>query len=78
MRVVLLQEEAQLFIAIANTYENKPNLRSMQMPHYTTKGKGRGTGLSSYHAIVASYPGCATRSYLQEDFFTQELCIEFA
>ena len=40
---------------------------------YTTKGKGRGTGLTSYRRIVARYKGCVTRAYIKDGYFVQEL-----
>lgn len=75
VRIVLLQEEKELYLAIANNYDAAPNLSALARKGYTTKGKGHGTGLSSYRRIVSRYKGCATRTYLKDDMFVQELHI---
>lgn len=75
VRIVLLQEEKELYLAIANNYDAAPNLSALARKGYTTKGKGHGTGLSSYRKIVSRYKGCATRTYLKDDMFVQELHI---
>lgn len=73
VRVVLLQEQGGLYIAVSNTYEKTPDLAALSKKGYTTKGSGHGTGLSSYRRIVNRYSGCTMRTYLKEDFFVQEL-----
>ena len=75
VRVVLLQEEKGLYLAVANNYEKTPDLPALARKGYTTKGSGRGTGLSSYRRIVARYRGCASRTYLKDGMFVQELHI---
>ena len=75
VRVVLLQEEKELYLAVANNYENAPDLSSLTKKGYTTKGSGHGTGLTSYRRIVARCRGCATRTYLKDGMFIQELHI---
>ena len=73
IRIVLLQEEKELYIAVANNYETEPDLKSFLKKGFTTKGDGRGTGLSSYRKIISRYPDCATRTFLRDGFFVQEL-----
>lgn len=75
IRIVLLQEERELYIAIANNYDMQPNLGALGKGGYTTKGKGHGTGLSSYRKMVSRCSGCLTRTYLKDDFLVQELRI---
>lgn len=75
IRLVMLQEEKELYIAVANNYETEPNLNALSQKGYTTKGSGHGTGLSSYRKIISGYPGCITRTYLRDGFFVQELRI---
>ena len=75
VRVVLLQEEKELYLAVANNYEKTPDLSSLTKKGYTTKGSGHGTGLTSYRRIVARCRGCATRTYLKDGMFIQELHI---
>lgn len=75
IRIVLLQDAGELYIAIANNYDVQPKLGELSESGYTTKGKGHGMGLSSYRKIVSRCPGCVTRTYLKEDFLVQELRI---
>ena len=75
VRVVLLQEENQLYLAIANNYDVAPDMAALARKGYTTKGSGHGTGLSSYRRIVARCRGCAMRTYLKDGMFVQELHI---
>ena len=73
VRVVLLQEEKELYLAVANNYEKAPDLSALTKKGYTTKGSGHGTGLTSYRRIVARCRGCATRTFLKDGMFIQEL-----
>lgn len=75
VRVVLLQEEKELYLAVANNYDKAPDLSALTRKGYTTKGDGHGTGLSSYRRIVARCCGCASRTYLKDGMFVQELHI---
>lgn len=73
IRLVMLQEEKELYIAVVNNYDAAPDLNALSQKGYTTKGSGHGTGLSSYRKIISRYPGCVTRTYLRDGFFVQEL-----
>lgn len=75
VRVVLLQEEKQLYLAVANNYDTAPDLTALTHKGYTTKGSSHGTGLSSYRRIVARCRGCVMRTYLKDGMFVQELHI---
>ncbi len=75
VRVVLLQEEKELYLAVANNYDTAPDMAALNRKGYTTKGNGHGTGLSSYRRIVSRYRGCAMRTYLKENMLVQELHI---
>lgn len=75
VRMVLLQEEKELYLAIANNYAAAPDLSALARKGYTTKGKGHGTGLSSYRKIISGYRGCVSRTYLKDGMFVQELHI---
>ncbi|HIR13595.1 MAG TPA: GHKL domain-containing protein [Candidatus Choladousia intestinavium] len=78
VRVVLLQEEKELYLAVANNYEKAPDLSALTKKGYTTKGSGHGTGLTSYRRIVSRCRGCAARTYLKDGMFIQELHIPAA
>lgn len=73
VRIVLFQEEKELYIAVSNNYEKMPELSALSQKGYSTKGKGRGTGLTSYRHIVSRCKGCVTRTYLKDGYFVQEL-----
>lgn len=75
IHVVLLQEEKELYLAVANNYTTAPDMTSLYRKGYTTKGKGHGTGLASYRKILACTSGCASRTYLKDEMFVQELHI---
>lgn len=75
VHIVLLQEEKQLYLAVANNYDIAPDMAALARKGYTTKGSGHGTGLSSYRRIVARCRGCAMRTYLKDGMFVQELHI---
>ncbi len=75
VRVVLLQEEKKLYLAVANNYDKAPDLSALSRKGYTTKGAGHGTGLSSYRRILSRCRGCVSRTYLKDDMFVQELHI---
>ena len=75
VHIVLLQEEKQLYLAVANNYDIAPDMAALARKGYTTKGSGHGTGLSRYRRIVARCRGCAMRTYLKDGMFVQELHI---
>ena len=43
IRLVMLQEEKELYIAVVNNYDVAPDLSALSEKGYTTKGSGRGT-----------------------------------
>ncbi|MDO4338183.1 MAG: GHKL domain-containing protein [Eubacteriales bacterium] len=75
VRVVLLQEEKELYLAVVNNYDKVPDLSALSHKGYTTKGEGHGTGLSSYRRILSRCRGCVSRTYLKDNMFIQELHI---
>ncbi|MDE6220659.1 MAG: GHKL domain-containing protein, partial [Lachnospiraceae bacterium] len=75
IRVVLLQDAGELYMAIANNYDEQPDIGALTRGGYTTKGKGHGTGLSSYRRMVSRCPDCMARTYIKDAFFVQELRI---
>lgn len=78
VRVVLLQEETKLYLAVANNYDKAPDLSALSRKGYTTKGEGHGTGLSSYRRILSRCRGCVSRTYFRDNLFVQELHIPVA
>ncbi len=75
VRIVFLHHSSELYIAISNNYDVKPNLVDIKNKNYTTKGKGHGTGLVSLQRILSGYDRCASRTFIKDEFFTQELYV---
>lgn len=73
--LVLLQTEAQLLLAVANSYAKEPDLVKMSHDNYTTKGGNHGTGLMSLRKITRKYPGCIANMNLKDDMFHYEIRI---
>lgn len=73
--LILLATEVELLIAVSNSYKEAPNLSQMHCNHYTTKGKGHGTGLMSLRKIIQKYPGCITGMNLKDEMFHYEIHI---
>ena len=78
IQIMMLQQVQELHVVISNTYKDKPSLDQMKQTGYSTKGKGRGTGLKSFQKLTKEYPGCITGTYIDEGLVTQELRIPTA
>lgn len=75
VNMVVLQEQHELYLAVANSYAEKPDLARIQQGGYSTKGKNRGTGIKSLKKIISLYPSCSTRMIVKDNLFRQELHI---
>lgn len=73
--LVLLQEENTLTIIVKNTVTNKPDMAKISMESYSTKGVGRGIGLSNYRKIVGKYSGATMETKIERDQFVQTLVL---
>lgn len=73
--LVLLKTKTELLVAVSNSYNEPPNLGQMQRDHYTSKGRGHGTGLMSLRKITQKYPGCITGMNLRDEMFHYEIHI---
>ena len=66
-------------IGAAPTEQQRGVLEAMALPGARVSIRsGHGTGLTSYRRIVARCRGCATRTYLKDGMFIQELHIPAA
>lgn len=77
VKVILLQGTGEFYAVVSNSCAGKPNLAKMQEEGYSSKGRGRGTGLLSLRRITGEYPNCVTRMRAEEKLFTQEMRIKF-
>lgn len=75
INMVLLQEQQELYVAVSNTYAEKPDLARIQKGGYSTKGENRGTGIQSIKKILSNYPQCTSRMAIRDNLFRHELWI---
>lgn len=75
MSLLLLNTDKELIITVENTYQDKPILHKIWEQGHSTKGTGRGLGLSSYQGIVDRYQNVMTRTECNDKTFLQELKI---
>lgn len=75
--VGLYQEEIEsVVIKIGNSCKNCPDIESMYKWEYSTKGEGRGIGLSNVKKIIEKYKGSIDTFYDKEaEMLIQELIV---
>ncbi len=76
MEIVLLSQDRQVFLRISNPYSNIIEPGKMWDDSWSTKGAGRGLGLSSYQRILENYPNASTRTSWESGLFVQEMTVE--
>lgn len=76
MEVVLLAQEGQVFLRVSNSCANIIEPGKMWEDGWSTKGAGRGLGLSSYQHILENYPNVSTRTSWENGIFVQEMAVE--
>ena len=62
-------------ILVRNPVRDQVPLSRIWKEGYSTKGSGRGMGLTSLRRIVESYDHVSSRTYQEDGFFVQELRI---
>lgn len=77
VKIILLQRPGELYAAVSNTCAKKPDLVKMREKGYSSKGRSRGTGLTSLRRITGEYPRCMTRMRVEDHMFIQEIRIVF-
>ncbi|WP_231574778.1 GHKL domain-containing protein [Paenibacillus sp. FSL R7-0273] len=74
LRVALVKRSGGLLIAVANSCQpNGPELHQIFEKGFSTKGTGRGLGLSNLREIVSQCAGVTLDTYRKEGQFVQEL-----
>lgn len=76
VEIVLLAQEGRLFLRISNPYTGTIDPDKIWAEGFSTKGKGRGLGLSSYQRILAEYENTASSTSWAGGIFVQELTVE--
>lgn len=74
LRVALVKRSGGLLIAVANSCQpNGPELHQIFEKGFSTKGTGRGLGLSNLREIVSQCAGVTLDTYRKDGQFIQEL-----
>ena len=76
VEIVLLAEDGRVFLRVSNTYANSIEPRKMWNEGWSTKGAGRGVGLSSYQQILEKYPNASACASWENGVFVQEMTVE--
>ena len=72
---IIKNEAGDISISVANSFIKKPNMSRLFKEGYSTKGEGRGTGLSSIAAIKDEYDHVTLNTVINHQYFIQELNI---
>ncbi len=76
VEIVLLAQEKDVFLRVSNPYVNTLAPADMWQEGWSTKGRGRGLGLSSYQRILENYPNAVCSTAWENGVFVQELTVE--
>ena len=76
VEIILLAQERRLLLRVSNPYTNAIDPGKLWTAGWSTKGAGRGLGLSSYQRIVENYPHASTCTSWEDGVFVQELTVE--
>ncbi|MCI8477994.1 MAG: GHKL domain-containing protein [Oscillospiraceae bacterium] len=76
VEIILLAQGGQVFFRVANPYTNTIEPGKMWDNGWSTKGLGRGLGLSSYQHILESYSNVFTCTSWENSVFVQEMTVE--
>ena len=76
VEIVLLVQGGRMFLRVSNPYANSIDPEKIRGGGWSTKGAGRGTGLSGYQRILRDYPNAAACTSWENGVFVQELTVE--
>lgn len=76
VEIVLLAQERQVFFRVSNPYTHVIEPGKMWDEGWSTKGAGRGLGLSSYQRILGNYSNVSTGTSWENGVFVQEMTVE--
>lgn len=75
VEILLLAQDKRVFFRISNPYTNCIDPGKMWNDGWSTKGEGRGLGLSSYQHILEGYPNTSPCTSWENGIFVQELTV---
>ena len=73
--VVILQEDDKTTIIVKNDISSNVDMSNIWKNGYSTKGKNRGLGLSSYQKILNNYDNTFCETKIENEQFTQILVV---
>lgn len=76
VEILLLAQDRRLFLRISNPYTNALDPGKMWEEGWSTKGTGRGVGLSGYQHILAGCSNVSSCTSWENGIFVQELTVE--
>ena len=76
VEIVLLSQKGRLSLRVSNPYIRTIDPDKIWTENFSTKGEGRGLGLSGYQRILTGYPNAATSTAWAGGVFVQELTVE--
>ncbi|HPX69406.1 MAG TPA: GHKL domain-containing protein [Bacillota bacterium] len=76
MNITLTDGGGYLTISIENTYEGDVDVKEIQKKGYSTKGNGRGFGLSVTNQVLSGYTNILHNTFAEGGLFKQELVIK--
>lgn len=76
VEIVLLAQDGHVFLRVSNSYKNLIEPEHMWNDGWSTKGDGRGLGLSSYQHILKKYRNASPCTSWENGVFVQELTVE--
>ena len=76
VEIVLLAQDSRMFLRVSNPYANSIDPGKIWNEGWSTKGAGRGVGLSGYQRILEGYPNASPCTSWENGVFVQELTVE--
>lgn len=76
VEIILLVQDSRMFLRVTNPYTNIIEPEKIWDDGWSTKGAGRGLGLSGYQRVLENYPNASTCTSWENGVFVQELTVE--
>ncbi len=76
VEIILLVQGRTLSLRVSNSYTNTIDPEKIWKDGWSTKGAGRGLGLSGYRRILENYPNVSIGTSWEDGVFVQELTAE--